>query len=257
MTEMKRLLKHERQTRILTELRAGNPIRISELADSLQVSRETVRRDLEELHDSPLIKRTYGGAVADQSALDPAQPPMDSSMTRERQKIAALAMRFVLPHMVVMMDGGSTTLHLARRMAAEMKSITVVTNSAPVAMALATSPTIDVIFCPGRYDPRHGAVADHDTVAFLRRFHVNLAMVSAGGLTRNGPTAATSDRVAVKQAMLQRAEERVLLMDHGKFGRRLDEVICPLGDIDQLVCDAPPAPALSAALHAADIAVEC
>ena len=257
MMDMKRPEKRERHARILTELRSGNPIRISNMANSMQVSRETVRRDLKELHDSPIVKRTYGGAVIDQFALDPAQAQFDSNMEKERQKIAAAAMRLVLPHMVVMLDGGSTTLHLARRMAAELKRITVITNSSPAAMALATCPTITVIFCPGRYDLQHGAVAGPEAIQFLGRFHANLAMVSAAGITERGPNDPASDLLAVKRAMLQRSEENILLLDHDKFGRKHDQNVCPLGEIDKLVCDEVPGNGLKAALRNAGVEVVC
>lgn len=255
MMDMKRPEKRERQARILTELKSGNPVRISNMAQSMQVSRETVRRDLKELHDIPLVKRTYGGAVVDQAALDPAQARLDARMGPERQRIAALAARLVVPHMVVMLDGGATTLHLARRLAAELKKITVITNSSPAAMALATSSAITVIFCPGRYDQEQGAVSGPDTLAFLARFHANLALVSAAGLTERGPNAPASGLLDVKRAMLDRAEENVLMVDHAKFGQRNAQFVCPLAEIDKLVCDEAPSGGLASALRAANVAV--
>ena len=92
-------------------------------------------------------------------------------------------------------------------------------------------------------------MAGPDTIAFLERFRANRSVISAGGLTVDGPTEVNSGAAAVKRAMLKRATERILLLDHAKFDRPNLEVVCPLGDLNRLVTDAPIPPALSIALR--------
>src|SRR5215471_4876549 len=119
MDQAPRLSKKNRQDRILAELRASTTIRISELAAELGVSSETIRRDLKEMGEGGLIDRTYGGAVARPFGFEPTWNERFGSMTDERQRIAALAVGFVQPRDVLMIDAGSTTVHFAQRLAAE------------------------------------------------------------------------------------------------------------------------------------------
>ncbi len=253
MSRSQRLSKKDRQQRILAELRVSATLRISELASELGVSYETIRRDLEEMGESGLINRTYGGAVARPFGFEPAWSERANAMTAEREHIAALAIRFVRPGEVLMIDAGSTTLHFARRLAAELKDLTVITNSFAVAQALATNPSMNVIACPGRYDVHEGGVTGPDCVAFLARFNANRAIVGASGLTAEGPNEANSGAAAVKRAMLARAQERMLLIDHLKFGQPNLEVVCPLEDLNRIVTDRPPARELVQALRRAEI----
>ena len=240
MSEPQRLSKKHRQDRILAELRASATIRISDLAGELGVSYETIRRDLEEMGQSGLINRTYGGAVARPFGFEPAWNERFGKLTEEREAIAALAARLVQPGEALMIDAGATTLHFARRLAAELKDLTIVTTSFAAAMALGANPSFAVISCPGRYDPHEGSVYGPDAIAFLGRFNANRVFMSASGITAEGPNEANSGAAAVKRAMLRRAEQRVLLLDSGKFDQPSLEVVCPLSDLHRLVCDAPP-----------------
>ena len=149
MNEMVKLSKKDRQDRILTELRVSTTIRISDLAAELGVSYETIRRDLEEMGQSGLINRTYGGAVVRPFGFEPAWNERFNAMTEERERIAATAASLIEQREVLMIDAGSTTLHFARRLAAEAKNLTIVTNCFAVAMAFSTNPTITVLACPG------------------------------------------------------------------------------------------------------------
>jgi len=173
----------------------------------------------------------------------------------ERQKLVAAAMRHILPHMVVMVDGGATSLDVARRMATDAQNITVITNNLLAATVLGANPTINVTFCPGRYDNRRGTVEGPDTIRFLSRFRANAAILGACGITADGLNSSHSDAVAIKRAMLKRSEEHILLLDHTKFGRRHPHRVCPLEDIDRLICDEAPDGKLAAALRSANVEV--
>lgn len=253
MSGPQKLSKRDRQQRILAELRVSATLRISELANDLGVSYETIRRDLEEMGESGLINRTYGGAVARPFGFEPAWSERANAMTAEREQIASLAIKFVRPGEVLMIDAGSTTLHFARRLAAELKELTVITNSFAVAQALATNPSMAVIACPGRYDVQEGGVGGPDCINFLSRFNANRAVIGASGLTMEGPNEANSVSAAVKRAMFTRAQERMLLIDHLKFGAPNLEVVCPLSDLNRIVTDKAPSRELALALRKAEI----
>jgi DeoR/GlpR family transcriptional regulator of sugar metabolism len=255
MNEMVKLSKKDRQDRILTELRVSTTIRISDLAAELGVSYETIRRDLEEMGQSGLINRTYGGAVVRPFGFEPAWNERFNAMTEERERIAATAAGLVEPREVLMIDAGSTTLHFARRLAAEAKNLTIVTNCFAVAMAFSTNPTITVLACPGQYDSHEGSVTGPDTINYLSRFNANRAVIGASGITLEGPNDVHSSAAAVKRAMLQRSQEHILLLDHSKFDMPNLEVVCPLNEIHRLVTDQAPPPELGEALGKARVEI--
>lgn len=252
-----RLPKKARHERILAELRSSATARISDLAERLGVSGETIRRDLEEMGREGLINRTYGGAVARPFGVEPAWNERLGEMDAERDKVAELAAGLVKPGEAVMIDSGTTTFHLARRLAATANNLTVVTNSFHVAGALSTNPSVHVICCPGTFDPREACVFGPETVAFIGRFHANRALVSASGLTVEGPTEIHSGAAAVKRAMFARSAEHVLLADHAKFDQPSLEIVCPLAGLHRVVTDSPPPLALSNALNTAGVQVLC
>jgi DeoR/GlpR family transcriptional regulator of sugar metabolism len=251
MNTLQKLSKADRQTRILGELRASSSIRISELAAALGVSGETIRRDLLEMGETGLLSRTYGGAVARPFGFEPAWSERLNEMADERRLIAALAADLIRPGDALMIDSGSTVLHFARRIAVDLKDLTVITHSFSVAMALGVNPSFTVISCPGKYDPHEGNVTGAETVDFLQRYSVNWAIVGASGITGNGPNEARAGGAAIKRAMLARAEQNMLLLDHSKFDRMNLEVICPLKRIGRLVTDQPPTTRLRRALAVA------
>lgn len=241
MSETRRLPKRERQKRILEKLRASNDLWIPGLVTALD--------DVRHMHREGLAERMAA------ATLQPVGPEQQGVAAR-RQKLAALAMRAIKPHMVVMIDGGTTALDLARRMAVDAREITVITNNLPAATLLGANPTIDVTFCPGRYDGDRGTVDGADTIRFLNRFRVNLAIIGACGITAQGPNSAHSDAAAIKRAMLDRAEERILLLDRTKFGNRNPHRLCPLEEIDRLICDESPDTTLNAALSRARVEIQ-
>jgi len=242
MSETRPIAKHARQRRILAALRASNDLWIPGMVTALD--------DVRHMHAEGLAERKAATAAA---GTDPAA--LDRPLTPQRQQLAALAVSFVRPHMVVMMDGGATALDLARRMASDAQSITVITNNLPAATLLSANPTISVTFCPGHYHGDRGAVGGAETVTFLSRFRANLAILGACGIDAEGPSSGHADVAMIKRAMLERAEETVLVLDHTKFGSRHPNPVCPLADIDRLLCDARPAADLRAALAQANVDV--
>lgn len=242
MSETRSIARRARQRRIFDVMRASNDLWIPGMVTALDD-----------------VRHMYAEGMAERKAAAESAGPAtsDQPLAPQRHRLAALAMSFVRPHMVVMMDGGATALDLARRMASDGQRITVITNNLPAATLLSANPTISVTFCPGRYCGERGAVGGGETVRFLSRFRANLAILGACGIDTMGPSSAHADAASIKRAMLERAEENLLVLDHTKFGSRHPNPICPLADVDHLLCDARPAADLQDALTHADVDVRC
>lgn len=247
--------KTDRQDRILRELRANTAIRISELARELNVSGETIRRDLAELGEAGAINRTYGGAVARPFGAEPNWNERHNLMREERERIAKAAVDLASPGDVLMLESGSTILHFAQQLVGTAKDLTVVTPSPYVAIALAPNPSITVILCPGTLNAREGTVLGPETVAFLEQFNASTAFVGSSGITANGLNETLSGMAIVKRAILARARRRVVLLDHTKFDQPSLAIAGTLSEINTLVTDRAPAGDLADALSRAGVQV--
>lgn len=251
---MKRRGKAVRQADILAELGRAPSLRIADLAQRLAVSTETIRRDLDELTRRGLLDRTYGGAVRPLAA-EPSLNERHRILVAEREAIARAAAPLVPPGGLVMIGSGATTVHVARRIAATHRNLTVITHSFGVATVLAMNPTISVVMAPGAYHGSEGATLGALTVAFLAGFSADVAILGASGLTADGPADALIESAAVYAAMAGRAADVMVVADHSKFDRRFPAGYAPWTRIGRLVTDRAPAGALAAALEGAKVAV--
>lgn len=252
--ERSRLSKAARHERIVRELMASSTLRVSELAAELNVSTETIRRDLFELNEKGLINRTYGGAVRPLGT-EPAVSERHQLMVVERETIAAAAVRVIKPNEVVAIGAGATTTHVARRMAAECRDITAITHSFSVATVLAANPTITVIMAPGRYNGREGMMVGSETIDFLQSYNANWAILGASGITAEGLSEAEPGAASVYKAMMLRAAETMVVADHSKFSQQALAIWGRWHDIKRLVTDAPPPAPIARAMERAHVEV--
>lgn len=245
-----RLSKAARQKHIISQLTAAPTLRASELAASLGVSGETIRRDLMELQKQKLINRTYGGASRP-FALEPSLTDRKAIMIAEREAIADAVTDLIGPNEVLMLGAGATTFHVARRLAARAQDITVIVNDYALAAALSVNMSIRVLCCPGRYHPTEGYVFGSQTIASINSYEVNRAIVGATGIGARGINDADDEAGAIYGAMVKRAAESIIVADHTKFDQRALTVFAQWTDIDCLVTDQHPDGALATALRAA------
>nr|WP_321445568.1 DeoR/GlpR family DNA-binding transcription regulator [uncultured Cohaesibacter sp.] len=245
--------KQTRQRRIVEELAFQPSLRVSDLAEKLNVSTETVRRDLDELTKKGLIGRTYGGAVARQNMQEPGLNERHNMLVDERQKIARTAVQELAGSKHFMIGSGATTVHVARRMAYEMNNVTVLTHSFGVATALSMNPTIRVFMAPGRYFAREGAMHGGQTIRYLQNYRADWAILGASGLNVEGGTDALIEAGEVYAQMIQRSTRTMVVADHSKYGETFATQYANWKAIDLLVSDQEPPNAIAEALKGADV----
>lgn len=246
--------KQQRQEQILTEIRINATVRIADLAERFGTSTETIRRDLDMLGRQGLLNRTYGGG-GPPLALEADMRDRHRLMARQRWRIAQAAATLVEPGEAIMIDAGSTTLHLALALASLNRPIVAVTNGLSIAEALGKSPHIRVIVCPGELNAPQSAVVGPETHQFLSRLNANRAFIGASGLTVEGPTEAESSMAWVKRAMIERASVTNLLIDHTKFNICMLEIVCPIAALQGVLTDEQPDTALREAMEQAGTAL--
>ena len=206
------------------------------LVKHLGVSESTVRRDLEALDGSGAIKRTHGGAVTSREVRSmPAHEDRVSSAAREKRAIGRIAATLIEDGDTVLLDGGTTTMEVARALIG--RPVQVVTNSIPIASLMSASPLSDVILVGGYVSPRTGVAMGPLAVEMMRGIRVRKAILGAGGLLAEGVFNSNVLLVETERQMMDCGQEVVIVADHTKFGRTSLSKLCGLDAIDFLVTD--------------------
>src|SRR4051812_12512700 len=209
---------------------------LDELVKSLGVSESTVRRDLEALDLAGSVKRTHGGAVYSEEVR--VMPTFDERMataTAEKEAIGRAAAAMIEDGETVLLDGGTTTLKLARALMG--RPLQVVTNSLPIAHLLASSPPTDLILIGGYVYPRTGVAMGPLAIASMQDIRVRRAVLGAGGVVAEGVFNSNSILVETERQMMRCGQEVWVVADHSKFGRLCLSRLCGLDEIDALVTD--------------------
>jgi len=207
------------------------------LVNGLRVSESTIRRDLSQLEDEGVVRRTHGGAVfvSDRfSALNYAA--RESAEVEQKQAIGKAAAELVEDGETILIDGGTTTFQVARQLIT--RSLQVVTNSLPIANLLGSAPSIELIFVGGYIYPRTGVALGPITRQTLAGLHFSKVFMGAAGITEEGLYNANVLLVEAQQQMMSSGDEVVVVADHTKFGRRSLARLCGLDQINRIVGDA-------------------
>ena len=135
----------------------------------------------------------------------------------------------------VLLDGGTTTLEVARQL--QGKSLQVVTNSLPIVNVLLNQPKIELIQIGGFVYPKTGVALGALAVEAIGRIHARRLIMSVGGITERGLFNSNALLVETERAMMDSAEEVIVVTDSGKLGHAALARLCPLEEIDHLVVD--------------------
>jgi DeoR/GlpR family transcriptional regulator of sugar metabolism len=231
------MLTIQRKQLLLRRLSRDGQILAKDLAEELGTSEDTIRRDLRELAQEGKLQRVHGGAL-------PASAATGDLRVREQVEPAdKLALgragaAMVKPGQLVILDGGTTALQVARHLSDELRA-TIVTHSPTVAVELAQHPRLDIIMLGGRLF-RHSMVnVGASVIEAASRFRADLYVMGVTGVhAQAGLSTGDDEEAAVKRALHERAAETVVLASHEKLGAASSFVVAPLSAIATLVVPA-------------------
>ena len=227
----------QRHEYILHILAVDGRIRAVDIASDLGVTHETVRKDLVALQARGLLRRVHGGALPTEALSHEPAVADRTALTPEKRRIASAATQYVPAEGAVLLDAGSTTLALAESFPTEPR-LTAFTNTLNVALALLAHPNLTVHTLGGRVRPTTMAEVDRWALRSLKEIHVDVAFLGTNGFSLTDGLATPNDaEAAVKAAMIECAQLRVLLADHTKLGRTAIFRYAELSAIDVLVTD--------------------
>jgi DeoR family fructose operon transcriptional repressor len=242
----------ERQQEILRIARESGRVDVLSLAETFQVTAETVRRDLKALDRAGLVRRVHGGAIpAGRLDFEPDLAERESTAADEKDRIARAALAELPADGSVILDAGSTIARLAAELPLD-SGLTLVTHALPVAARLADHPAIDLHLVGGRVRHRTRAAVDAWALRAYGEIRADVVFLGTNGFSAaHGLTTPDLAEAAVKRAAIGAARRVVLLADSAKHGQEHFARFGDMADVDLLITDRGLAPDFVAAIEAA------
>ncbi|WP_253381994.1 L-fucose operon activator [unidentified bacterial endosymbiont] len=235
------LQKHNRQQRIIALLSGCDWLTTDALAETLAVSKETIRRDLNALQQQGKILRQHGRArLIHPDSRDGGEPfgTRLKSHYADKADIARLALDWVSEGMTLALDASSTCFHLARQLP-DIK-LTVFTNSLPICHEMAKRERITLICSGGMLERKYRCYVNPTLVTLLRSLEIDLFIFSCEGVDEQGIMwDPVEHNAAFKAQLLRRADQSLLLIDKSKFQRSSEVMIGQISQVTQMITDAP------------------
>lgn len=215
-------------------------VTIDNICEIYNISKNTVRRDLEELVERGTIVKVYGGA----KAVDTVQPktPLSSfeerhiAHMREKDYICRLAANMVSDGDIIYIDTGTTCIYMVEY----LKNIkcTIITNSLQVASSAVPYPNLSVIMLPGKLKRETLSFVGIEAIENLKIYNIDKAFMASTGVTiENGLTNASSEEYSIKKSVVENSAYLYLLADYTKFGRTALHTYCSLSTVNAIVTD--------------------
>lgn len=231
----------QRHRNILNRVIDEGSVRVSDLARELEVTEETIRRDLRALADQGMLARTHGGAVALERQDIHRDLPFDqrhATNPLQKDAIARAALELIEPGQVIALDPSSTACQLARLIPDQ--PLTVVTNSLVVCSTLAPHTKIDVICTGGTLDPEAMAFFGLHTQRALEKLNIERLFFSCRGIDLERGLSEANDRhAAVKLSMISASKTCTLLADTSKLGLASTVFYAPVEVAERMIVDRP------------------
>ena len=218
-------------------LRETGQIVAKTVSQELGLSEDTIRRDLRELASEGRLQRVHGGAL-------PASPAVGDFAARQqlapdgKVAIGRAAAKLVRPGQVVILDGGTTTLQLAKHLPLDLKA-TVVTHSPTIAVALVEHPAVEVVLIGGRLFKHSVVAVGAAAIEAIARIRADVYFMGVTGIhPQAGLSTGDLEEAHIKRALMASASETYVLVSAEKLNAASPYVIAAVTEIDGMIVEA-------------------
>lgn len=246
-----------RQLKLLAVVQAKGSVTVEELAVTLDVTLQTVRRDVQRLADEGLLSRFHGGVRVPSSTIENIAHQQRENLNADgKTRIARLVAAAVPNDCSLILNIGTTTEAIARALL-QHSGLRVITNNLNVASILSANAKSEVIVVGGVVRGRDRGIVGEAAVDFIRQFKVDIAIIGISGIEADGSLRDYDYReVKVSQTIIAHAREVWLAADISKFNRPAMVEVATLSQIDRLFTDATPPDPFPALLNEAQVRFE-
>ncbi len=230
------MLKAERHNFIMTKLAEEHRVNTIQLAVDLGVSEDSIRRDLNKLHEKGLLEKVYGGGIP---VTEKHKSVFDIVITNENKKkeIGTKALSLLHDGQVIIMSGGTTNLVFSKLIPPLLKA-TVYTYSLPIAMQLSQYPNIDLIFIGGKMQKNAMVTIGIDVLQVLSKIKADICFMGVSSINiKQGLTEMGYEVSIVKKAMIESSDRVVAMFTTDKLNTKRPHVVCDIGKLDTIVTE--------------------
>lgn len=241
------MLIEERSNKIQEYLNEKKSASIEELAELLQVSKDTIRRDLMKLEQKNRVKRIHGGAMlVTREALIFDYEERSNQFQGIKEKLAIKSSQLISDNSSILLDASTTVEAVIPHL--NHKGILAITNSLSHAILLAQLENCEINLLPGRLHKKQLFISGAETVNKIGEYKVDYALLGVFALNQEGLFIHTEEEGLVKRQMIQQSKQVIALADHSKINTTGFFKVCELNDIDLLITDKQPNEDFSRAL---------
>jgi DeoR family transcriptional regulator, glycerol-3-phosphate regulon repressor len=245
-----------RQSALLEAVRKQDSVTVETLAQALDVTVQTVRRDVKSLAEHGLLSRFHGGVRLPNSTIENIAYRQRQTLNAQgKQRIARAVAQAVPEGCSLIINIGTTTEEIARALL-QHKGLRVITNNLNVAAILSDNPHCEVIVAGGMVRGRDRGIVGEATVDFIKQFKVDIGLIGISSIEEDGTLRDFDYReVKVAQAIIAHSREVWLAADASKFKREAMVELAHLSQVKRLFTDQPPPVPYAQMLH--DTGVQC
>lgn len=243
------MLTADRHRRLLRWLDETGSLRTSDVADHLDVSVDTVRRDLESLERRGALLRVRGGAVPGRTTPASFRERRTDAGTGARHALAHAVVERIRPGMAIGLDAGSTSVEIARLLPHD-HDLTVVTNGPAALVELTDRRDLVAIAVGGRLDTRWLAAVGGEAERAIAEHRLDIAVVGCCGLTSATIATDSVDEVGTKRAWMLAATHTIVTAEASKLGLSARHTIAHPADVDEVITTATTAEDQATAVQA-------
>ena len=232
------MLAHQRREKILELLHEDGSAKVVSLSKIFKVTEVTIRQDLEKLEKEGLVIREHGG-VSLQNLSDSVRnlSPIHPENMDKKEAIARKAVELISPGDTIILDSGSTTTEIARKIKG-IKDLTVITNAINIAILLGAEPGIELIVTGGEFKPPTLSLTGQKAADFFNGLNAGKLFLSTAGISlKAGLTYTGISDLVMKKAMIDAAEMTYLVADSTKIGKPAFASLGALSLIDYIITD--------------------
>lgn len=233
----------QRINSILSSLQETGSVTVDDLADQLSVSVVTIRRDLDQLEQQGLLRRTHGGAVSIEPLFyepfkkDRSFVAQVERQANEKRRIGRAAAALITPGETIAITPGTTTAEIIRGLPLNSK-ITVVTNTANIAMELSKRKDINVFVTGGHLHGEWFSLVGPTAIRSLENMLIHTMFIGADGIDPQwGVSCFNADEAELNATMVRHARRHIAVVDHTKLNVVANWRICETGVLRTLIID--------------------
>jgi len=236
------MLKIERHSIILDELRAHNRVKSGDLCELLDVSEDTIRRDLEELEETGQLKKVRGGATT--LSFIPSFKKREVIEIQTKHLIARKAIHLIKDGQVLIIDGGTSNLQLINQLPQDIK-LTIFTNSIPVASKLCEFPNVDGVLLGGNILRKGHTTIGYSALEALQEIHADMCFLGITSVDAEaGLTEANRQETTIKKAMIKASRTVASMVISKKLHTRQPYKVCDITALNVMITELDPSDAL-------------